>query len=179
MRGLANVVATSLAGVASFAVGCASHGTGGRAPAPATVVTPARQAPPPAPDSVTAERQRYVAALRASISGRENMPAESVFKNVRVMKLVPAGRLLAIMDIGYGRSLGVSCTHCHVPDKWDLEDKPQKQIAREMSAMAGTINRELLPKIKNLKSEQPIVNCTTCHRGATKPALDLPGPAKD
>ena len=37
----------------------------------------------------------------------------------------------------------------------------------------NAINSELLPKIKNLKSDHPGVNCTTCHRGAVKPALNL------
>jgi len=91
-----------------------------------------------------------------------------------MLKGVPAGRLLAIMQMGYARSLGVTCTHCHTPEKWDAEDKPTKQIARDMSAMVKTINGEFLKNIKNLKSESPTVNCTTCHRGQIKPALNLP-----
>ena len=83
------------------------------------------------------------------------------------------------MEFGYARSLGVNFTHCHTPDKWESEGKPQKQIARDMSAMMGRINSELLKNIKNLKSENPIVNCTTCHRGEVKPALNLPAPAKN
>lgn len=78
------------------------------------------------------------------------------------------------MDMAYGQSLGVSCTHCHTPGKWDKDDKPQKQITREMSRLSKTINNELLPKIANLDSKKPAVNCTTCHRGEVKPALDLP-----
>ena len=39
--------------------------------------------------------------------------------------------------------------------------------------MVGTINGELLPKIKNLKSEHPGINCTTCHRGQVKPAQNM------
>ena len=69
--------------------------------------------------------------------------------------------------------LGVGCTYCHIWEEWDREDKPQKQIARGMSAMMATINTDLLPKIKNLKSERPTVNCTTCHRGAKKPAVQM------
>lgn len=87
---------------------------------------------------------------------------------------VPAGRLLAIMEFGYSRSLGVTCTHCHVPDTWESEEKTQKQTARDMAGMVGTINGQLLKNIKNLKSANPIINCTTCHRGQTKPALNLP-----
>ena len=50
-----------------------------------------------------------------SIAGRENQPAESVFKNIKILKGVPAGRLVNIMNMGFGRSLGVSCGFCHVP----------------------------------------------------------------
>lgn len=115
-----------------------------------------------------------IAKLKEQIKGRENEPAPTVFKNIQTMKNTAAGRLLAVMEMGYAKSLGVDCTHCHVPDKWEAEDKPQKQVARDMSAMVSTINRDLLKNIKNLRSEAPIVNCTTCHRGQTKPALNLP-----
>ena len=115
-----------------------------------------------------------IAKLKAQIKGKEQEPAEKVFKNIQTLKGVPAGRLLAIMEFGYARSLGVNCTHCHTPEKWETEDKTQKQTARDMAAMVAKINGELLKNIKNLKSENPIVNCTTCHRGEIKPALNLP-----
>lgn len=128
----------------------------------------------PARDSVTLERERYVAEVRRAIAGKESLPASQVFKNVKTMGDFPAGRLLAVMNIGYGKSLGVSCTHCHVAGEWDRDDKPQKQIARDMSAMAARINNELLKPIPNLKGPNAVVNCTTCHRGQVKPALNLP-----
>ena len=112
--------------------------------------------------------------LRKTIAGQENKPAEEVFKNIQMFKGMPAGRLLRVMELGYARSLGVNCTHCHVADAWDKEDKPTKQIAREMNAMVAVINNDQLKKIKNLKGPNSIVNCTTCHRGQTKPALNLP-----
>ena len=112
--------------------------------------------------------------LRKAIVGQENKPAEEVFKNIQMLKGMPAGRLLRVMELGYAKSLGVNCTHCHVPDAWDKEDQPTKQITREMSAMVTVINNEQLKKIKNLKGPNSIVNCTTCHRGQTKPALNLP-----
>ena len=90
-----------------------------------------------------------------------------------MLKNVPAGRIPRIMNLGFGRSLGVNCSHCHVAGHWADEDKPQKQIAREMMALADTINSVMLPRIKNLKSEHPTINCTTCHRGARKPAINL------
>ena len=140
------------------------------APSPTT----AAAAPAPQKDSVTLERERYVAEVRKSIAGKETLPASQVFKNVKMLTEVPAGRLLAIMNIGYGKSLGVSCTHCHVAGEWDKEDKTQKQTARDMAKMAATINNDLLKNIPNLKGPDALVNCTTCHRGQVKPALNMP-----
>lgn len=117
-----------------------------------------------------------IARLREQIKGREQEPAEKVFKNIQManVKTFPAARVLAMMEMGYARSLGVNCTHCHVPDKWESDEKPQKQIARDMAAMVMRINGEMLKGIKNLQGPQPTVNCTTCHRGQIKPALNLP-----
>lgn len=124
------------------------------------------------------DQAQALAELRTSIAGKENEPAEKVFKNIQLLKGVPAGRLLRVMELGYARSLGVTCTHCHVPGAWEKDDKPTKQIAREMAAMVSAINNQYLKQIKNLKSDNPVVNCTTCHRGQTKPALNLPEPQK-
>ena len=140
----------------------------------AAAVPSAAAAPKLTPEEADAEREKYVKEVRASIAGHEKEPAEIVFKDIKILKGVPAGRLLAIMNFGYGRSLGVSCTHCHTAGEWDKSDKPQKEIAREMSRLSKTINTELLPKIANLDSKKPTVNCTTCHRGEIKLALDLP-----
>ncbi len=134
----------------------------------------ATPAPTATPAAAGFDQQAALARLREQIKGRENEPATAVFKNIQTMKNTPAGRLLAVMEMGFTRSLGVNCTHCHVPGKWEAEDKTQKQTARDMSAMVTRINKELLPNIKNLKSEAAIVNCTTCHRGDVKPALNLP-----
>ena len=120
------------------------------------------------------DQEAKLAELRKKIAGQENKPAEEVFKNIQLLKGMPAARLLAVMKIGYSRSLGVDCTHCHVVDQWEKDDKPTKQIARDMAMMARAINTEYLNKIKNLKSETPVVNCTTCHRGQTIPVHDLP-----
>jgi hypothetical protein len=60
-----------------------------------------------------------------------------------------------------------------VADKWDSDEKPTKQVTREMIAMSRTINEEYLSKIKGLKSERPVVNCTTCHRGQKRPAIEM------
>jgi hypothetical protein len=134
-------------------------------------------AAPPQTEKVFDQAQA-LAELRKRIAGQENEPAEKVFKNVQLLKGMPAARLLRVMELGYARSLGVTCTHCHTPGEWEKEEKPTKQIAREMFAMMTAINSQHLKQIKNLKSESPTINCTTCHRGQTKPALNLPEPPK-
>jgi len=98
-----------------------------------------------------------------------------VFKNIQIMRGQPAGRVLSIMEMGFAASLGVDCTHCHVPGQWESDEKKEKQIAREMSRMTREINQKYLAAIEGLDSEKPAVNCTTCHRGQTKPALNLAG----
>ena len=138
-----------------------------------TALPAAAQSIATTPDSITASRERFAREVLAGIAGREDLPADSVFRNIKILKGVPAGRLVRMMDMGYGRSLGVSCDHCHDTEEWESDAKRPKEVARQMMTMMGTINRELLPTIENLKSERPIVNCTTCHRGSTKPALDM------
>jgi photosynthetic reaction center cytochrome c subunit len=129
---------------------------------------------PPTQNDKPFDQAAALDSLRKAIAGKEDKPAEEVFKNIQILKGVPAGRLLRVMEMGYARSLGVNCTHCHVPEGWEKEDKPTKQIARDMFAMMAVINNEQLKKIKNLKGPNSIVNCTTCHRGQVKPALNLP-----
>lgn len=167
------VVAASLAG----ALGCHSS-----VAAPSPSAQPAHAGAGvggPIPMSLinqdsAADRDRVTQALLQQIAGRDSLPAGEVFKNVTTgLKNVPARKFLAIMNIGYGRSLGVSCAHCHVTTAWESEDNPKKQVAREMARMDAAINHDYLANIKNLKSKEPIVNCTTCHRGSIKPALDL------
>jgi hypothetical protein len=129
---------------------------------------------PDASQAGSFNQEQALAQLRTEIAGKENQPAEQVFKNIQILKGLPAARLLAVMQVGYSKSLGVNCTHCHVAGQWEKEDKPTKQITRDMSAMAKAINTEYLKAIKNLKSPNPVVNCTTCHRGQVKPALNMP-----
>lgn len=121
----------------------------------------------------TFNQQQAIATLRAQIKGKENLPADSVFQNIKLVKKMPAGRLLTIMEVAFSNSLGVTCEHCHTPDAWEKEDKPAKQIARDMWVLMGKINGELLKNIPNLQSAQPTANCTTCHRGQIIPATSL------
>ena len=113
-----------------------------------------------------------VTELLAAIKGKENRPAGEVFRNVKLLKDVPAARFLRIMDFGYSRSLGVTCDHCHVEGRWEADEKRPKLAAREMIVMMGQIN-DLLGKMEHIDNTEPAVNCTTCHRGYVKPALQM------
>ncbi len=127
-------------------------------------------------DSIEADKAKHVAAVLEKIKGKEKMPVDSVFSNLKLFKGMPAENLLRIMDKGWSRALGVSCGHCHNTGDWASDTKVQKDITRAMAKMNGRINNELLKEIPGLKSPNPIVNCTTCHRGRVKPALNLEGP---
>ena len=140
------------------------------------VVHPQQGAPPPAPAPVQApfDQAAAIAELERQIAGKEDLPASEVFKNITQYKGVSAARLLRIMDHGFSRGLGVTCTHCHIAGQWDSDNKATKQIARDMSKMMTSINADLLKRIPNLRSTNPAINCTTCHRGQRRPALELP-----
>jgi hypothetical protein len=128
---------------------------------------------PSTPEAIKQFNDDQVAAISKQIVGKEDQPAEAVFKNIKTLTGVSAGNLLKIMQMGYSRALGVSCAHCHITSQWEKDDKPTKQIARDMSKMAHTIIFDLLRNIDGLKDRNPLVNCTTCHRGQVKPALNM------
>lgn len=117
-------------------------------------------------------KDELLAALREQIAGREQEPAEAVFKDIQLFKGRTAQQLLAVMDLGFSRSLGVDCAHCHDVEDWPADTKQQKAVAREMSLMTRELNAKL-QTIDGIESEQPVVNCTTCHRGQKKPAISL------
>jgi hypothetical protein len=112
----------------------------------------------------------FVAKITKQIAGHEQEPAEKVFKNVQLMKSVPAARFLLIMNMGYARALGVTCTHCHVETDFSSDEKRPKRAAREMALMHRSINDEL-SKMQNLdpNPQGHFINCSTCHRGSVDP----------
>ena len=134
--------------------------------APASAATPAAER---GADSLTARLDSAAARVLRSIAGREQQPAESVFRNIKILKGMPAERVVRIMQRGYSPALGVTCGHCHVPGQWASDQKPAKQVARDMHAMTAAINTQYIAKIQNLRGERPTVNCMTCHRGQAQP----------
>ncbi len=92
--------------------------------------------------------------------------AEEVYKNIQVLKGVPAPRLQGVM-LNLSTWLGVQCVHCHVVNaaqvfEYEKDDKPAKQTARKMFAMVRKIGQD------NFPDGNP-VTCWTCHRGRAKP----------
>ena len=117
---------------------------------------------------MNAEISEKIQEVKNSITGQEDKPASEVFKNLQMFKQLKAEQVPGIME-SWSRSLGTSCQHCHVVDQWAKDDKPEKQVARDMLHMVGEINTNLLANIKNLDSKNPRIACWTCHEGRIKP----------
>lgn len=114
-------------------------------------------------DAFAAERAKTLQTLRASLTGKEQQPATAVFQNIKKLNNVNADRLLSIMDI-WGKVLGVGCDHCHVPNEWASEVKPEKETTRQMFDLTNRINADL----RQLDLDG--ISCFTCHRGQKRPA---------
>jgi photosynthetic reaction center cytochrome c subunit len=87
--------------------------------------------------------------------------AEQKFKNIQVLKGIPADQLIPAMQF-VAASLGVECEFCHVEHAMDKDDKKEKVTARKMMTMMMAINKN------NFDGERE-VTCYTCHRGAAHP----------
>ncbi|HET6931327.1 MAG TPA: c-type cytochrome [Candidatus Acidoferrum sp.] len=88
--------------------------------------------------------------------------AAQQFKNVQVLKDIPADQLIPTMQF-IADALGVDCEFCHVEHARDKDDKKEKQTARKMIEMELAINKA------HFKNEIE-VTCYTCHRGSPHPA---------
>jgi len=123
-----------------------------------------------------ARAETTVMMMLEHIKGKEDMPAESVYKNIKILKGMPAKRLPGIMVMGFSRSLGMRCSGCHVHDNFPSDSLANKRIARDMWAMVQTINKQTLPSIKDIDVKMPMVNCWTCHRGQHEPETNADAP---
>ncbi|MFN2316430.1 MAG: photosynthetic reaction center cytochrome c subunit family protein [Gemmatimonadales bacterium] len=123
-----------------------------------------------AQDTLQPKRDAAMELVLRDIAGKEELPAKEVFANLKLLGDVPAGRLLRIMNQGYSRNLGVTCDYCHDTDDYGSDDKREKETARAMIRLTGTIAGELR-QIPSIKSENPVVNCGTCHRGVARPGV--------
>src|SRR5450432_3253582 len=124
-------------------------------------------------DSLETDRLKYMNEVLMSIKGKEKMEADSVFKNLKVIRgksSISAEHLLWMMNWGWSKELGISCSYCHDVNNWASDTIPVKNIARGMWTMRVLINKEILPGITGRNYENdPAVNCITCHRGKPVP----------
>jgi hypothetical protein len=98
------------------------------------------------------------------------MTSAKAFKNIRVLKTLPARDLLPTMR-QFSASLGVGCDFCHVEGPnhggFELDTKPTKRIARKMILM----NRDINHRFAVVGSS---VTCYTCHHGHAVPESSAP-----
>ena len=87
--------------------------------------------------------------------------AEEQFKNIQVLKGVPAEEIFPTMQF-ITASLGVECEFCHVKNAFEKDDKRNKQTARKMMEMMFAINKD------NFEGHRA-VTCYSCHRGNATP----------
>ena len=97
-------------------------------------------------------------------------------QNFQVLpKDFPTQNLRAVMT-GFTRALGVRCTHCHMGTEGEplssydfpSDDNPNKNRAREMLRMLGSVN-DHLKKIEPTGLKRVNMWCHTCHRGRSRP----------
>src|SRR5215510_6494816 len=99
-------------------------------------------------------------AFACAASAQAPKPAEEVYKNIQIMKGVPAPRLQAVMT-NLTKWIGVDCAHCHVSGEFEKDDKPAKEAARKMFRMVRALGQDYFG------ANNP-VTCWTCHRGHPK-----------
>ena len=88
---------------------------------------------------------------------------EQVYKNIQILKGVPADQLIPAMQF-ITASLGVQCDFCHLEKAFEKDDKETKQTARKMMRMMFAINKD------NFDGHRE-VTCYACHRGRHKPMI--------
>ena len=118
-----------------------------------------------------------VALLTFETSQSQNQsPWPDKPENLQVLPSDWSGQRLRPVMIGFSRALGVRCSHCHVGEEgqplstfdFASDDNPNKDRAREMLRMLGSVN-EHLDKIETSGPEPANMWCHTCHRGTARP----------
>src|ERR1700735_5923174 len=113
----------------------------------------------PQQPAVPAQTQTQVSPQSAG--ARAPQTAEQKYKNIQVLKGIPADQLVPSMQF-ISASLGVECEFCHVQRAMEKDDKKPKLTARKMMTMMMQINAD------SFKNERE-VTCYTCHRGSVHP----------
>jgi photosynthetic reaction center cytochrome c subunit len=119
--------------------------------------------------SVPAARQAAPAqGASAQATAAPGVPmAETVFKNVQVLKGIPVDEFMDTMGM-FAAATTKDCTGCHAPDVLTAsrdafaKETPMIQRARQMVVMMNTINRNYFRGEKR-------VTCYTCHSATSSP----------
>lgn len=82
------------------------------------------------------------------------------FKNIKVLKQLPADKLIPVMH-EWNDALGVKCDFCHVKDR-SSDEKPTKNAARTMVNLTKDLN-------KRYKFLHDQASCYMCHHGKPEP----------
>lgn len=109
----------------------------------------------------SSERPATAGATQAATNAPGPRMAEEQFKNIQVLKGIPAEQIFPTMQF-ITASLGVECEFCHVQNAFEKDDKKNKQTARKMMEMMFAINKD------NFAGHRE-VTCYSCHRGAANP----------
>ena len=112
-----------------------------------------------------------VAATRPSARNNE--------RNLKVLpKDISNADLDSVMET-YSKHLNVSCDFCHAESKankndldYASDDKPEKEITRQMMRMTADINKDYFNYTIIYKAgEKMAVSCYTCHDGFPRPEM--------
>lgn len=120
-----------------------------------------------AKDTMMADRQRQIDELKVKYAGKLEMPAESVFKNIKTLKGKSVEGVLSVMN-NWGHALGVTCKFCHDLNDFSSEKPRHFNQTREMFDMTAKLNKEILASLKTFR--QPVtMSCYSCHQEQKEP----------
>jgi hypothetical protein len=98
---------------------------------------------------------------RVELASQE-LPDE--FQNLQILdKDISKDELKAVMT-GFTAQLGVKCTHCHILDEYEKDDKEHKQKARKMLQLIAYL-RQNAESYFGPEMDREKLSCWTCHRG--------------
>jgi hypothetical protein len=100
-------------------------------------------------------------------------------RNLKVLpKDISNEDLDSVMEV-YCKQLNVGCDFCHAPSKankdeidFASDDKPEKEITRQMMRMTAAINKDFFDYTIVYKANETMaVSCYTCHDGFPRPEM--------
>jgi len=109
-----------------------------------------------------------------------SQPPKPLYKNLKVLPKNTTQEEMEKIMTEFKTALGVKCNHCHAaqkdnPRRMDFasDEKPEKQVAREMMKMTARINKKFF-HYKEGANTTPPVSCITCHNGKAHPGPEQP-----